>query len=103
MKIGNVWVKREINEEYHTNGKVGYLEHHLLHYPFKKGFSAWMQKHNMYSSMEAELSLSNNLKGFKWHHILSRDETKRRQYLKRLLYKLPCRPLIIFLVLYFGP
>lgn len=38
MKIGCVRVEREINEEYVTEGGVGYLENHLLHFPLIRDF-----------------------------------------------------------------
>ena len=55
MRIGFVRIERSINEEYVTDGKIEYLQNHLDHYPFNKGFSAWLEKHNRYSTMEAEL------------------------------------------------
>ena len=53
FRVGTVTVEREINEEYHTSGKIGHLQGHLLHYPFNKGIAYWFRRHNRYSSMEA--------------------------------------------------
>ena len=58
IRIGRVRVEREINEEYHTDGKVGFLKEHLIHYPFNRGISYWFERHNRYSSMEAEVLFS---------------------------------------------
>ncbi|MCK4870198.1 MAG: glycosyltransferase family 2 protein, partial [Gammaproteobacteria bacterium] len=46
MRIGSVWIDREINEEYHTSDKIVELDGHLLHYPFNKGIKDWIEKHN---------------------------------------------------------
>ncbi|NTW87554.1 MAG: glycosyltransferase family 2 protein, partial [Desulfobulbaceae bacterium] len=101
LKIGHVRVERAINEEYVTDGEVGYLENHLHHYPFNKGFSAWLEKHNRYSTMEAELIVSGGLAlpGFK--NLFAKDPTERRRAVKAIAYRVPGRPLLIFLGLYF--
>ncbi len=100
VRLGRVWVEREINEEYHADGKVGYLEGHFIHYPFNKGLTFWIERHNRYSSMEAarlveETQESPNLSG-----LLSKNPVARRKSLKQLAYRLPGRPLIVFLYLY---
>ncbi len=58
MRIGSVRVERAINEEYHADGEVRELEAHLNHFPFNKGFAAWIEKHDRYSTMEAGLRLA---------------------------------------------
>ena len=58
FKNGKVVVKREINEEYFCRGKVANLQGHLIHYPFSKGISWWISKHNKYSEMEAKLMIT---------------------------------------------
>ncbi len=98
-RVGRVWVERPINEEYRTDGGVGELRGHLHHYPFNKGFGAWIEKHNRYSSMEAELleraegavASAPRLAG-----LFSADPLARRRVLKRLVYALPMRPLLVF-------
>ena len=35
FRKGTVQVKREINEEYYTEGEVGVLAEHMMHYPFQ--------------------------------------------------------------------
>src|SRR5882672_1490883 len=54
-RVGRVRVERSVNEEYHTDGAVLRLRHHLDHFPFNRGFSEWIRKHNRYSTMEAGL------------------------------------------------
>lgn len=101
MKIGRVRIEREINEEYIADGKVGLLQEHLIHYPFNKGFAAWFEKHNRYSSMEARLKVSEpSRKRFFWDDFLSRDPAQRRVAIKCIVYSLPGRPVIMFVALY---
>jgi glycosyltransferase involved in cell wall biosynthesis len=95
-----VWVERAINEEYHAEGKIGELKNHLYHYPFNKGFREWFEKHNRYSSMEAELMVQNPSKKFKLRDFFTPDPVQRRKVLKQFVYTLPGRPLVVFLGLF---
>lgn len=96
FKNGKVWIEREINEEYHTSGEVGYLQQHMVHYPFNKGIAWWFDKHNRYSTMEAA-TLVNELKGkIQLKDLLSADPTLRRKAQKALTFRLPFRPFIVF-------
>jgi glycosyltransferase involved in cell wall biosynthesis len=97
VRIGRVKVEREINERFVTDGEVGLLQEHLLHYPFNKGFHAWLDKHNRYSTMEAELMFREGKKSIRWRNLFSSDPADRRVALKDLYYTLPGRPLIYFL------
>jgi glycosyltransferase involved in cell wall biosynthesis len=100
IKIGHVRVDRAINEEYNTDGEIGFLSEHLHHYPFNKGFSAWFEKHNRYSTMEAALKTEERLVLPKGTDLLSSDPTKRRRAVKSLVYRMPFRPLLMFFALY---
>lgn len=100
LRIEDVQIEREINEEYVTNGKVGHLNNHLLHYPFSKGIEWWFSRHNRYSSMEAELVVSDRGTEFDIRKLFSSDPVSRRKHQKALLYSLPLRPLIVFFYLY---
>lgn len=101
-KIGRVRVEREINEEYVTDGKVGLLQEHLLHYPFNKGFHAWFEKHNRYSSMEGVLLESKQAEKCCLGALFSSDPAERRKVMKSLAYRMPGRPLLMFLALYLA-
>ena len=46
---------RAINEVLEVDGLVADLSYPLDHYPFSKGIAHWIAKHNLYSTMEAEL------------------------------------------------
>jgi len=101
VKLGEVCVKREINEEYWTAGKKGYLKGHFIHYPFNKGVAFWLQRHNRYSTMEAEALVRESTGALKLCGLVSSDPTMRRKTLKQLAYRLPCRPFLVFCYLYF--
>ncbi len=101
VRAGRVRVTRKINEEYHADGNVGFLNEHLIHYPFNKGFSDWFERHNRYSSMEADLLADEASEPLRTGRLFSGDPTDRRRFLKRLAYRLPCRPTLVFVYLYF--
>ena len=100
IRVGRVRVEREINEEYHTDGQIGFLREHLLHYPFNKGVAYWIERHNRYSSMEARAWLAETQDRFAHRDLWARDPVQRRKALKQLAYRLPARPLLVFLYLY---
>lgn len=97
MRLNRVWVERSINEEYHTDGTVRDLRSSLVHYPFNNGLSAWIDKHNRYSSLEAHLIISGGRGGWQWRQLFSTDPVIRRKSLKALVYSSPGRPLLMFL------
>jgi glycosyltransferase involved in cell wall biosynthesis len=101
FRTGKVTVEREINEEYHTDGKIGYLKEHFIHYPFNKGTAFWFERHNRYSSMEAEAFVKEVRDKLRFEDLFSSDPTIRRKFLKQLAFHLPCRPFIVFCYLYF--
>ncbi len=100
VRAGRVRVERPINEEYHADGQVLRLEQHLDHFPFNKGFSEWIAKHDRYSTMEAQLRLQQRGERVPLAALLSTDPLRRRQAQKALAYALPGRPLLMFLALY---
>ena len=100
IRLGKVFVQRPINEEYHTQGQKGYLKAHLHHYPFNNGLNRWVEKHNRYSKMEAELITSSKRNKYKWKDMISKDPVVRRQTTKSIVYRIPGRPLLIFCALY---
>ena len=101
IKLGDVTVERAINEQYLTAGGKGYLKGHFLHHPFNRGVAHWLHRHNQYSSMEAQ-ALAQELQGaLRPRELFSREPPRRRRALKRLAYRLPCRPLLVFGYLYF--
>jgi len=88
-----------------ADGPVGEVTGFLDHYPFSKGMNDWVQKHNFYSTQEAQQTIAN--RGLSEKPTLSKalfdkDKKERRRNLKELYYKLPARPLVKFLLMYIG-
>jgi glycosyltransferase involved in cell wall biosynthesis len=75
-------------------GLLQFLREPYLHYGFSKGWTAWIDRHNRYATLEAA---ERNLHKAKWADILSINPTKRNKALKLLLGRLPGWPLGRFL------
>lgn len=95
----SVRVEREVNEEYHCDRPATRLSGHLLHYPFAKGVSHWVDRHNRYSTAEAS-EMTNGDSGVPRTLVFSRDPGLRRKGLKQIYLRLPLRPFVGFLYLY---
>jgi glycosyltransferase involved in cell wall biosynthesis len=81
------------------DGPVAPVEGYLDHYPFSKGLNDWVNKHNFYSTQEAQQILANRAEGGKLRlaGLFSRDKKEWRRNLKELYYKLPMRRLFKYL------
>lgn len=95
--------ERVINPSMLIDGTVGDLKAHFDHFPFSKGMKHWINKHNQYSEFEAEQIIHNgrgstplDLKTA----FFDPDVSKRVAQKKELYYRLPCRPLVMFVLLY---
>jgi glycosyltransferase involved in cell wall biosynthesis len=89
--------EREVNEVLLVDGPIGQLRESFDHFPFSKGISHWVDKHNRYSTMEARRCLEEqrNRIEFRWTAaFFSGDFSIRRYHQKGIFYRLPCRPLI---------
>jgi glycosyltransferase involved in cell wall biosynthesis len=98
-----VHYERLVNPVTVVDGAVGDLQHPLDHYPFSKGLSHWIARHNSYSSFEAQQILQNRASQEAFSlpaAFFERDFNRRRFHQKELFYRLPARPLIKFLLLY---
>ncbi|RIK78046.1 MAG: glycosyltransferase family 2 protein [Planctomycetota bacterium] len=95
---------REVNLTYIANGSVGRLNEHFLHMTFRKGIAAWLDKHNLYSTGEAAESVQSlRNKRIPWGDLFqTSDPVRRRAGLKELSTRVPCRPLLRFLYMYFA-
>lgn len=91
-----VHYEREINEVLRAEGDIHEMREMFDHYPFSKGISQWVDKHNRYSSMEAvELVRQREAVGeIKWGNLLSRDFNLRREAQKAVFYRMPGRPIV---------
>ncbi len=97
VKKGNARYHREINEVLEVNGKISDLTNSFDHFPFSKGISHWIEKHNRYSSMEAQRFIQEKSGEFQFSILkafFSKDFHQRRYHQKGLFYKLPGRPII---------
>ncbi len=87
--------EREINEVLVVEGPIADLAQPFDHYPFSKGLDHWLDKHNTYSRMEAQLILSRSVPQPSWRTALfGADFNERRVHQKAIFYRLPARPLI---------
>ncbi|MES2091920.1 MAG: glycosyltransferase family 2 protein [Pseudomonadota bacterium] len=88
-----------------VDGPVGDIAEHFDHYPFSKGIRFWFEKHNSYSTFEANQIIENSKGGQNFSllkALTAKDMNVRRFHQKELYYRLPFRPLVMFLVLYVG-
>lgn len=102
FKPPHVRFERLVNPTAQVQGAHGYLRNYLVHYNFSKGISAWVDKHNKYSDMEAIEGLL-LLKGPRLGvgRLFDRDRVRRRRALKEVSFRLPARSLLKFCYLFF--
>ena len=97
--------ERLVNPISIPDGPVGELAGYLDHHPFTKGIAHWLNRHNSYSSLEAQQILSNRAANSPFNlskAFFAKDRNQRRFYQKELFYRMPARPLVKFLFLYVG-
>ncbi|HUY81796.1 MAG TPA: glycosyltransferase family 2 protein [Acidobacteriaceae bacterium] len=103
VRRGKARYTREINEVLEVDGQIAELKAPLDHFPFSKGISHWVAKHNTYSTMEAEVvarGLSRSEASWK-KALTAKDFHVRRRAQKAIFYKMPARPLIKWLYMMF--
>lgn len=102
VRVGRAHYEREINEVIVVDGDIQDLSCSFDHYPFSKGVGHWIDKHNVYSRMEAQVIASGAVVMPSWRTaLLGRDFNERRVHQKALFYRLPARPLIKLLYMLF--
>ena len=84
-------------------GSHGFLQETYPHYTCGKGFSRWVEKHNRYSTDEARETVRQLSGGrIAWRSLLAgKSEVERRRALKDLSLRVPFRPLVRFVYMYF--
>ena len=84
-------------------GKTSFLKATYPHYTSGKGISRWLEKHNRYSTDEAMETLSQLEKGnVNWYNLFfGKSEVEKRRALKDVSLRLPFRPLLRWLYMYF--
>ncbi|MEH2197101.1 glycosyltransferase family 2 protein [Nostoc sp.] len=104
FRHGKVWftdyghTEREVCE-----GATSFLKETYPHYTCSKGLSRWIDKHNRYSTDEAQETLYQLEQGnVNWQDLFfGKSEVEKRRALKDLSLRLPARPLLRFLYMYF--
>lgn len=97
VRPARVHYEREINEVLKVEGKIAELRSPFDHFPFSKGVAHWVEKHNKYSSMEAEYAVNAARDQYSFSlfvALFGRDFNERRVHQKALFYRLPARPLL---------
>jgi glycosyltransferase involved in cell wall biosynthesis len=95
VRAGRAHYERAINEVLIVDGDIAELKEPFDHYPFSKGLDHWINKHNTYSRMEAELVAKGLVVKPVWKIALfGKDFGERRVHQKAIFYDLPARPLI---------
>ena len=87
------------------DGPVANIDGYLDHYPFSKGIGDWVNRHNFYSTQEAQQLIANSSAGQSLSLtalLFSKNTHERRRNMKELYYRLPLRPLVKFLVMYIA-
>ncbi len=97
--------ERLVNPVSIPDGPVGEVAGYLDHYPFSKGMIHWLNRHNSYSSFEAQQIVKNHATKQPLNlsqALFGKDVNQRRVHQKELFYRMPARPLLKFLMLYIG-
>jgi glycosyltransferase involved in cell wall biosynthesis len=97
--------ERLVNPVSIADGPVGRIDGYLDHFPFSKGVTHWLNRHNSYSTLEARQILENRAKGESfslYQALLSGEFHRRRFHQKELFYRLPARPMVKFALLYLA-
>ncbi|MBD1904382.1 glycosyltransferase family 2 protein [Funiculus sociatus GB2-A5] len=93
----------EVHEHVVLPGSVGYLKNDMLHIDFRDVFH-WLERHNRYSNWEARVYL-NILTGKDESGTIGAnlfgDAVQRKRFLKKVWVRLPFKPLIRFILIYF--
>ncbi|HEX4240887.1 MAG TPA: glycosyltransferase family 2 protein [Steroidobacteraceae bacterium] len=100
VRPDQVRIERDFNEETIGLGRVERLSAHLQHFPFSKGISYWFERHNRYSSMEVVHARRLREGSVRPAALFSLEPLESRRALKRLAYRVPFRPVFVFLYLY---
>lgn len=79
-------------------GEAGYLRHEFLHYAYPD-LSAWIEKHNRYTTWEAHAMEAKDAGGVR--PSMFGGPIERRRWLKRFARRLPLRPTLRFIYSYF--
>lgn len=82
------------------DGSVEKIKEPFMHDVFSKGLSNWWDRHNRYSSREADREIEAPV-SLPWSNLFSRDRAKRRSAMRDAARVVPGRPLLRFFYQYF--
>lgn len=100
VRRGHANYHREVNEVIEVTGLIKDLQGYFDHYPFSKGYRHWLDKHNLYSSMEAQRWIEEHQSNMRFSltkALLSKDFSEKRYHQKGLFYKIPGRHILKWL------
>jgi glycosyltransferase involved in cell wall biosynthesis len=103
VRRGRARYERDVNEVLVLDGEVRDLAGAFDHYPFSKGLTHWIAKHNSYSSGEAKIVLEQSfVADASWKTALfAKDFNRKHSARKALFYQMPGRPLVRWAYLMF--
>ena len=84
-----------------AGGALGFLKEPYDHFGFSKGIAAWIERHNRYSTEEADYLCALAKQALKPGEIFSSDALVRRRAIKRVYARVPARALVRFFYAYF--
>ncbi len=103
VRRGRARYERDVNEVLVLDGEARDLAGAFDHYPFSKGLTHWIAKHNSYSSGEAKIVLEQSfVADASWKTALfAKDFNRKHSARKALFYEMPGRPLVRWAYLMF--
>ncbi len=104
LRVGFVWYRDYGHtEREECDGPTGFIKETYPHYTCSKGLSRWVEKHNRYSTDEAAETLRQMSAGkINWRDLFGgKSGVERRHALKDLSPRLPFRPIVRFVYMYF--
>ena len=91
----------EVHENILVDGKTDRLQNMLIH-DSNQSLSFWIQKQNEFSTWNAERRIQQLEEPIPpISHLFNRDPLAKRKFLKALYLRIPFKPAILFLYLYF--
>ena len=82
-----------------VDGRFEYLDQACLHFNFSKGWVDWFDRHNRYSTAEAQKLVDEGC-AVDWRGLVSGDAARRRRAMRALSYRLPFRPWLRFVYVF---
>lgn len=98
---GHIRYERLVNPVATLDGPAGTLSERFLHYNFSKGLTEWFHKHNKYALSEAIEAIKVLEHQGTSPSLLSGDPALRRVAVKNAALRVPFRPILKFIYLYF--